>query len=169
MCDCGHVLPPDGGRQQDCAGRRPLAARVEHQSGPQWFAPVVHFALSLFSPCTRSVWLKLLSYIVDVYHVHHCPLSLPLSLSIYPPPPPPPSDGLMAELCHAPISPSSVQHVLKKFDLKDGYFMVKESRSKLGSFTLSLCYNGGIMNYRYNVEQCCSRHFKVYTGVCYLT
>ena len=59
------------------------------------------------------------------------------------------SDGEKADLCHAPIGPDSVRKVLEQFNLEEGHFMVRESRNSDNAYTLSLCHNKTILNYRY--------------------
>lgn len=59
-----------------------------------------------------------------------------------------PKDGQKKDLCHACIGPEAVEKVLTKFHMENGHFMVRESRNKDGAFTLSLCHEGSVLNYR---------------------
>lgn len=56
-------------------------------------------------------------------------------------------DGYKRDLCHAPISPNSVEKVLEMHK-EEGRFLIRESRSNDDSYTLSLCHNGSIKNFR---------------------
>ena len=51
-------------------------------------------------------------------------------------------------LCHGPISQTSVEQVLRKFDVEEGHFLVRESRSIDNAYTLSVCHNKKVMHYR---------------------
>ena len=51
-------------------------------------------------------------------------------------------------LCHGPISQTSVEQVLKKFNVEEGHFLVRESRSIDNAYTLSVCHNKKVMHYR---------------------
>ena len=44
--------------------------------------------------------------------------------------------------------PGTVQTVLERFNLVEGHFLVRESRSSDNALTLSLCHNRQIMNFR---------------------
>ncbi len=58
------------------------------------------------------------------------------------------ADGLKKDLCHACIGPEAVEKVLTQFRMENGHFMVRESRNKDGAFTLSLCHESKVLNYR---------------------
>ena len=86
-----------------------------------------------------------LSQCIEILHKFlSCPLQvchLSLTPSLLP-------DGLKADLCHAPITPSTVQQVLERFNMVEGHFLVRESRSSDNAFTLSLCHNQEILSFR---------------------
>ena len=51
-------------------------------------------------------------------------------------------------LCHGPISQTSVEQVLSKFNTEEGHFLVRESRSIDDAYTLSVCHSKKVMHYR---------------------
>ena len=51
-------------------------------------------------------------------------------------------------MCHAPLSHSSVHHVLERFQLEKGHFIVRENRNEDDAHALSLCRNQKIKNVR---------------------
>ena len=59
------------------------------------------------------------------------------------------NDGLKMKLCHAPIAPQDVTSTFSKNrQMDDGNFLIRESRNTNSAYTLSLFFQGSIMNYR---------------------
>lgn len=58
------------------------------------------------------------------------------------------SEECKAELYHVAISPESVEKILEMYNKEDGTFLIRESRSTEDSYTLSLCHNQRIKNFR---------------------
>ena len=46
------------------------------------------------------------------------------------------------------FSPDSVEKILEMYNKDDGTYLIRESRSSEGSYTLSLCHNARIKNFR---------------------
>lgn len=59
---------------------------------------------------------------------------------------------VMKELCHGPISQESADQVFEQRQVGEGYFLVRESRTKDETFILSLFQREGIFNYRISRE-----------------
>ena len=58
-------------------------------------------------------------------------------------------DGMKLDLCHAPIPPQQVSNTLCRNGLMaNGNFLIRESRNSDRAFTLSICYQQKVMNYR---------------------
>lgn len=61
----------------------------------------------------------------------------------------PSTDGRRRDICHGPITPQEVTKVLQRIDrMKTGNYLIRESRNISNAYTLSLCANGQIYNYR---------------------